>query len=109
MSIFTINKNEQRVTMILPKEGKSRDKIRRDFSMIRKDERNKTRFHMNSEDSFIIKELEIKFNRTEFISRAAADEILCQTDMLTTKLKFKELSGDISKMMAAVRKTHHTK
>lgn len=106
MSIYTHNKGTRVVIMNLPEEIHKRQKVRNDFSLLYNDEIGKTRFHINSEGSIPVSHLKLDFHRMKYISRAAADEILCQMERLSCIIELNNIRENINQTLQAVLKKH---
>ena len=106
MSTFTHDKKTRILTMSLPKEIPSRNKVRNDFSLLDKDETGESRFHINNEQTIPVALLKMDFQKTQFMSRGAADEIIVQIKNLTCWIEFHNLSSDLRIMMQVVLKKH---
>lgn len=106
MSIYTHNKGTRIVTMNLPEEIHGRDKVRSDFGLLYNDEISKTRFRINEEESMSVSLLKLDFHRMQFISRAAADEILCQLERLSCRVELNNIREHIHQMLHVVLKKH---
>ena len=106
MSNFKCNQVTRTVTMNLPEEITLREKVRNDFSVLFNDKTGETRIQTNERQSMPVALLKMDFSKTDFMSRAAADELLCQATRLSCRTVCENLRDDLRRMLEVVSRKH---